>query len=143
MMNWLVAVLIVGTTALSPVAASAMQVPHAAEIAPLVQTLNDTLTKLNALDTTHPHISVVTSYGTAPFTTLFMLDGLTGTESIDFGDGHTTGSAGCEKNVLGWCNLGSVIGHTYAFPALYKVVFYQHIDKVSVRILRTTYVLVM
>ena len=125
-----------------PLAVSAMQVPRAAEIAPLVQQLNVVLNKINALNTSRAHLSVISSYGTAPFTTLFALDGLIGTESISFGDGKTTGSDGCTKNVAGWCNLPAIVGHTYAYPALYKVDLYNHVGK-NGYLIGTSYVLVM
>lgn len=61
--------------------------------------------------------------GTAPFTVLFTLDRLTGKEAVVFGDGHSTGSAGCVRNTYGWCNLqAKELVHTYQFPGTYAAV---------------------
>ena len=142
MKHSLISLFIGVAVALTPLMASALAVPNSAQIAPLVQELNAAIGKLNALNTSHAHLSVISSYGIAPFTTLFALDGLTGTESISFGDGKTTGSDGCTKNVAGWCNLPAIVGHTYAYPALYKVDLYNHVGK-NGYLIGTSYVLVM
>ena len=142
MKHTLITILFSAAVSLTPFAASALAVPNSDRIAPLVQDLNVAIAKLNALDTSHAHLSVITSYGTAPFTTLFALEGLTGTESISFGDGNTSGYKGCPKDVAGFCILPAIVGHTYAYPALYKVDLYNHVGK-NGYLIGTNYVLVM
>jgi hypothetical protein len=62
--------------------------------------------------------------GSAPFTATFTLNNPKGTEAIDFGDGHSTGSSGCTKNAQGYCDLSKSVEHTYSFPGTYKVTVY-------------------
>lgn len=63
--------------------------------------------------------------GNAPFTATFTLNNQTGTEAIDFGDGHSTGSSGCPTNAKGYCDLSKPVTHTYQFPGAYKVSVYR------------------
>ncbi len=74
-----------------------------------------------------PTLSILSTTGTAPFTAIFTAHDRTGTESIDFGDGVSTGIQGCVKNVFGWCDLSSSVSHVYRTPATYTVFFYSHI----------------
>jgi hypothetical protein len=64
--------------------------------------------------------------GTAPYAALIKLPQLDGTEAVDFGDGHSTGSNGCTKNAQGYCDLKHEIAHTYQYPGRYTVTLYRH-----------------
>ncbi len=75
----------------------------------------------------HPTLSILSAKGSAPFTAVFTVADRTGTESIDFGDGVSTGTQGCTKNAFGWCDLSSSVSHTYRTPGTYNVIFYSHI----------------
>jgi len=70
-------------------------------------------------------LTISPSSGPAPFTATFTLNNPTGTEAIDFGDGHSTGSNGCAKNSQGFCDLSKPITHTYQFPGMYKVTLFR------------------
>lgn len=74
-----------------------------------------------------PSLSIEPASGTVPFTTVFTLHGKTGTEAVDFGDGHSTGSNGCVLNALGFCDLGDQLVHTYHYPATYVVTLYRYL----------------
>jgi hypothetical protein len=63
--------------------------------------------------------------GKAPLTVTFTLNRALGTEAIDFGDGHSTGSSGCPTNAQGYCDLSKPITHVYQFPGTYKVTVYR------------------
>ncbi len=63
--------------------------------------------------------------GPAPFTATFTVNNPLGTEAIDFGDGHSTGSSGCVKNTQGFCDLSKPVQHTYTLPGTYKVSLYR------------------
>jgi|GEM_PF-4278406 len=73
-------------------------------------------------------LSISSTSGPAPFTTTFTVKNPTGTESIDFGDGHSTGSSSCTKNSQGFCDLSASVSHTYQFPGNYKVTLYRGAD---------------
>ena len=64
--------------------------------------------------------------GKAPLDVIFTLRDGTGTEAIDYGDGHSTGSNGCARNPQGWCDLSLSKPHTYQLPGTYKVTVYSH-----------------
>jgi hypothetical protein len=70
-------------------------------------------------------LTITPNSGTAPFTATFILNNQTGTEAIDFGDGHSTGSSGCVTNSKGYCDLSQPLTHTYQFPGTYKVSVYR------------------
>lgn len=70
-------------------------------------------------------LTISPSSGPAPFTAAFTINNPTGTEAIDFGDGHSTGSNGCAKNSQGFCDLSKPVSHTYQFPGSYKVTLYR------------------
>ena len=77
-------------------------------------------------------------YSNAPAFMLFDVQNPSGTESIDFGDGHMTGSNGCVKNAQGWCDLSHLIGHRYDYPGSYLVTLYAHYAPGTYEILSTT-----
>jgi hypothetical protein len=70
-------------------------------------------------------LSISPSQGSAPLVATFTVNKSTGTEAIDFGDGHSTGSSGCTTNMQGFCDLSRPITHTYQFPGKYKVTLYR------------------
>ena len=70
-------------------------------------------------------LSISPASGPAPLTTTFTVNNPTGTEAIDFGDGHSTGSNGCVKNAQGFCDLSKPVPHTYQLPGSYKVTLYR------------------
>jgi hypothetical protein len=71
-------------------------------------------------------LSVTPVSGPAPLTVIFTVNNPSGTEVIDFGDGHSSGSNGCVKNAEGWCDLSKPIEHTYQFSGVYTVALYRH-----------------
>ena len=92
----------------------------------LIQLLQQELTWLQ-----NNKLSIAPLSGSAPLTSVFTLNTQTGTEAIDFGDGHSTGSSGCVKNAGGYCDLSKPVSHTYALPGTYKVSVYQSINGTS------------
>jgi hypothetical protein len=64
--------------------------------------------------------------GKAPYSALISLPERDGTETVDFGDGHATGTQGCTVNAKGWCDLGQQVAHTYQYPGTYTVTLYRH-----------------
>lgn len=125
MNNRIIAGLAAVLFAFSPVVVAA-DTARTTELAGLVQQLNILLDKINTLDASRARVSIMPAYGKAPFTTVFTLSATSSTEALDFGDGQSTGSAGCTKNTLGYCALPAVIGHTYQYPGLYAVTLYDH-----------------
>jgi hypothetical protein len=73
-------------------------------------------------------LTIAPASGPAPLTSMFTVNKPNGTESIDFGDGHATGSSGCPRNSQGYCDLSKPITHTYQFPGSYKVTLYRGAD---------------
>ena len=82
-------------------------------------------------------------YSKAPAFMLFSVNNPSGTESIIFGDGQSTGSRGCTKNALGWCDLSNIVGHRYDYPGTYLVSLYAHYSPGTYVLLSTTTVTVL
>lgn len=78
-------------------------------------------------------LTIDPSTGPAPLTSTFTIPHPTGTEAIDFGDGHSTGSSGCKTNAQGFCDLSQPVSHTYQFPGSYKVSLYRGTDVVMTK----------
>jgi hypothetical protein len=93
----------------------------------LIQLLQHEITFL-----TQNTLSVSPASGTAPLSVTFTLAKSYGNESIDFGDGHSTGSSGCATNSQGFCDLTKPVSHTYTFPGSYKVTLYRGADPKAV-----------
>lgn len=75
----------------------------------------------------NPALLVIDSpKGKAPYSALITLPERDGTETVDFGDGHATGTNGCALNAKGWCDLGRDVAHTYQYPGTYTVTLYRH-----------------
>lgn len=91
----------------------------------LVQILEQEITLLQ--NPAHASLSFSPTSGAAPFIAIFTVNNTSGTEAIDFGDGHSTGSSGCTKNAQGWCDLSKPTVHTYQFPGTYTVTLYDHV----------------
>jgi hypothetical protein len=70
-------------------------------------------------------LTISPTSGSAPLTVTFTVTNSQGTEAIDFGDGHSTGSSGCKQNTPGFCDLSKSVSHTYQFPGAYKVTLYR------------------
>ncbi len=73
-------------------------------------------------------LTISRTTGEAPFMTTFMVQDLQGNEAIDFGDGRSTGSAGCPRNAKGFCDLSKIVEHTYQLPGSYTVSLLRTID---------------
>jgi hypothetical protein len=82
-------------------------------------------------------------YYRAPAFLIFQVSNPSATESIDFGDGRTTGTQGCTKNQLGWCDLSGLIFHRYDFPGRYTVSLYAHYTPKTYQLLSTTTVTIL
>jgi hypothetical protein len=74
----------------------------------------------------HATLTITPETGVAPFVMTFILSGANGTEAVDFGDGHSTGSNGCKRNTKGWCDLSAPFFHMYQLPGTYTVTLYDH-----------------
>ena len=74
-----------------------------------------------------PRLIITPSSGQMPLSVTMTLASSTQTEAIDFGDGHSSGSNGCNRNSIGFCDLSQPIQHTYAYPGTYTVTLYKHI----------------
>jgi hypothetical protein len=74
-------------------------------------------------------VTVSPQSGKAPLEVAFTVVDPIGSEAIDFGDGHSTGSDGCEKNAKGFCDLSKSVSHTYQLPGTYKVTLYRGTGK--------------
>lgn len=82
----------------------------------LVQILQQELTILKS-----QALQVSPTAGQAPLEVTVTLGLQKGVEAIDYGDGHSSGSAGCEKNAQGFCDLSKPVKHTYQLPGIYTV----------------------
>ena len=82
-------------------------------------------------------------YTTAPAFMIFTLKNPSGTESIDFGDGQSTGTVGCTKNALGWCDLSGYVFHRYAYPGRYIASLYAHYSPKTYTLLSTSTITVL
>ncbi len=91
---------------------------------------------------TTPSLSIMPAYGAAPLPVIFTLSNPTGTEAIDYGDGHSSGSNGCLRNAQNWCDLSQSVAHTYQYPGTYKVTLYGHPSSTLVQVLSTATVVV-
>lgn len=74
-----------------------------------------------------PILTIAPASGQVPLAVTFTLASSTLTEAIDFGDGHSTGSGGCQRNMIGFCDLSAPTRHTYAYPGAYTVTLYKHV----------------
>ena len=74
----------------------------------------------------HAWLSMTPTSGTVPLVVMFTVNHPSQTEAIDYGDGHSSGSNGCTKNALGWCDLSQPVYHSYQLPGTYKVTLYSH-----------------
>ncbi len=92
----------------------------------LIALLTQELALLKLKNTSAPQLVIASPRGTAPYAALITLPELDGTEAVDFGDGHSTGSNGCAKNAKGYCDLKHDIAHTYQYPGTYTVTLYRH-----------------
>lgn len=81
-------------------------------------------------------------FGTAPAVTLFVVNNPSGTESIIFGDGTSSGSNGCIKNTQGWCDFSQPVWHTYKYPGTYTVSLYAHYSPGTYQLLSTSTVVI-
>jgi hypothetical protein len=73
-----------------------------------------------------PSLVVAPTSGMVPLQVSYTITNTSGTEAIDFGDGHSSGSNGCAKNAQGYCDLSQPIAHLYQFPGTYTVTLYNH-----------------
>lgn len=73
-------------------------------------------------------LTISPNTGSAPLTVTFTVNKTLGNEAVDYGDGSSTGSAGCTKNAKGFCDLSQPVQHTYQLPGNYKVTLYRTID---------------
>ncbi len=87
---------------------------------------------------TQTYLSIYPTSGPAPLFVTFLVNNPTGYESIGYGDGHTTGSDGCVKNVQGWCDLTKPVAHQYLIPGIYTVLLYRHTSSTTVEYLSTS-----
>jgi hypothetical protein len=95
----------------------------------LVQLLQQELSFLQSAP--HPSVSVMPLSGPAPLVVTFVVGNRSGTEALDFGDGHSSGSSGCSKNAGGYCDLSQPIVHTYQLPGTYMVSLYDAVSGTS------------
>ena len=115
---------------ISPVLVSADAVSHDTQFvaiySQLVQLLQKELLLLQSQPVSHASLDFSTSTGKAPLLVFFTLHNGNGTEAIDYGDGHSSGSNGCARNSQGWCDFSVAKTHTYELPGTYKVTVYSH-----------------
>lgn len=88
-------------------------------------------------DPSYTYLSIFPTSGVVPLFTTFIVHHPSGTEGINFGDGHTTGTIGCAKNARGWCDLSNPVAHVYQFPGDYVVDLFKHISIDQVQIVST------
>ena len=129
---------LVGLLCLVPIAVSADVMSGNNQLISLYQQLITLLQQeIAMLQGTHPATasSVISSTGVlmvspatgpAPLAVTFTLATPNQTEAIDFGDGHSSGSGGCPKNKLGYCDLSKPIAHSYMYPGAYTVTLFDH-----------------
>jgi hypothetical protein len=124
------------------VAAAALCIPVAAfadngQIVALYQQLIQLLQQEIAI-LKNEALKVTPSSGKVPLEVSFMLGNAQGSEAIDFGDGHSSGSSGCTKNAAGYCDLAKGVSHTYQLPGKYTVTLYRTIGGTPTVITTTT-----
>ena len=108
------------------------------QLVPLYQQLVTVLKNELLVLAPDPVLSIEPGTGHAPFTAIFTLSSLTKTDAINFGDGHTTGTLGCPRNALGFCDLHAQFVHTYLFPDTYTISQYRSIGKEQLLVSTTT-----
>lgn len=110
----------------------ALAADNSAQLIPLYQQLVALLTQELSLlqaqkdQAGEPKIEIDSPSGKAPYTVLIHLPSLNGTEALDFGDGHSTGSNGCILNAGGYCDLAHDLVHTYLYPGSYSLTLFRH-----------------
>ena len=136
----------VGLISLTPFMAAAQTTTTSTEsqLVPLyLQLIEDLKEELMVLvPPGHAWLSIIPVYAHVPAYVSFVVQNPSGTEAIDFGDGHSTGSNGCTKNAQGWCELSGIISHSYDTPANYVVSLYDHVGNVQ-HLLSTTTITVV
>jgi hypothetical protein len=139
-MNKKITLWLAGLVVLVPIAVSAQVMSGNTQLISLYQQLIVLLQQeLNVMQGTVPTtsttgtvpkstglLSLAHSSGTAPLTVSYTLSNLNGTEALDYGDGHSSGSNGCVKNSQGNCDLTKGTTHTYVYPGTYTVTLYDH-----------------
>ncbi len=95
-------------------------------------------TASNSNTSTSTSLSIYPSSGVAPLFVTFVVNNPTGTESINYGNGHTTGTNGCVKNDLGWCILTGPVANEYQIPGTYTVTLYRHLSSTTVEVSSTS-----
>ena len=110
------------------------------QLAPLYAQLASLLQQELAImqDPSQTYLSIHPVSGMMPFFATFIMHNPTGTEGINFGDGHTTGTLGCTKNTKGWCDLSKPVAHTYQLPGFYTVHLFRHLSLDQVQIMSTS-----
>lgn len=91
----------------------------------LIALLNQELTLLKASAASAPataaSLSISPNTGPAPLMVTYTVTNPEGDESLDYGDGHSTGSMGCTRNEKGFCLFTSPVNHYYQLPGTYKI----------------------
>lgn len=100
--------------------------------------LENPQTASNSNTSTSTSLSIYPTTGVAPLFATFVVNDPTGTESINFGNGGTTGTQGCTKNALGWCDLTAPVPHEYQIPGNYTVTLYRHLSSTTIEVLSTS-----
>lgn len=102
----------------------------------LIEVLEKEIVYLNSIPVAA--LAIEPTSGKAPLDVVFTVLNMSGTEAIDFGDGYSTGSAGCARNAKGWCDLTLSKPHTYRLPADYVVSLYSHPTPTTQKLIGTT-----